>query len=73
MNDYATFSRARLKALLKEHGLDKPLDSNDLTLEMLDIELRLDGLDRRLAAAESEITRLQMEAVGVVRFDDLLL
>lgn len=58
MNDYSTFSRARLQTMLRDYGLDQPLDEHDLTLQFLDTELRLERLDRRVSAAESVSSRL---------------
>lgn len=37
-----TINRLRLNTLLRDHGLDQPLDEHDLALQLLSIELRLE-------------------------------
>lgn len=63
MNDYSAFNRDRLRTLLADHGLDKPLDEHELALQLLDSELRYEGLEKRVAYVESVISRLRDSAL----------
>ncbi len=40
--DFSTVNRLRLNSMLRDRGLDKPLDDYELTLQLLDTELRLE-------------------------------
>lgn len=50
MTDFTSMNRLRLKTMLKEHGLDRPLDEHELALQLLDTELRLERDEADIAA-----------------------
>lgn len=50
MANFTTMNRIRLNALLREHGLDQPLDDHNLALQLLDTELRLKHAEQTLDA-----------------------
>jgi predicted metal-dependent HD superfamily phosphohydrolase len=50
MKNFTTFNRLRLNAMLRDFGLDKPLDKHDLALQLLSIELRLEHNEADIAA-----------------------
>lgn len=50
MKNHITFNRLRLNTLLRDRGLDQPLDGHDLALQLLDTELRLERNEAVIAA-----------------------
>lgn len=49
-DSYSTVNRLRLRTMLKERGLDRPLDDHELALQLLDTELRLERTQETLDA-----------------------
>lgn len=47
--NFSTMNKARRQTLLREHGLDTPLSPEDLAYRLLALELRLEGIEGRLA------------------------
>ncbi len=62
MKDNSALNAERLRALLLEHDLDRPLTDMDLALRILDIESRLDGIREDMIAID---TALQDHGVDV--------
>lgn len=48
MDNFNSFNRLRLNALLRDHDLDRPLNDRDLALQLLDTELRLEHVEETL-------------------------
>ncbi len=55
MNNFTTVNRLRLNTLLREHGLDQPLDDHELALQLLSTELRLKKDEELLAIIEEKL------------------
>lgn len=55
MNNFTTVNRLRLNTLLREHGLDQPLDDHELALKLLSTELRLKKDEELLAIIEEKL------------------
>lgn len=49
MIDLSTINSLRLGVILAEHGLDKPLNEEDVVLELLSLKLRLEELESKTA------------------------
>ncbi|MEF2745011.1 MAG: hypothetical protein U0N57_06165 [Collinsella sp.] len=47
--NFSTMNKARRQALLREHDLGAPLSPEDLAYRLLSLELRLEGIEGRLA------------------------
>lgn len=46
--NYSHINRLRLRAMLRERGLDRPLDDHEMALQLLDTELRLEQAESTL-------------------------
>lgn len=55
MKDYSALNAARLRTLLREHDLDRPLTDMDLAFRILDIESRLDGIREDMIAIDAAL------------------
>ena len=54
--NFSTINKARRQTLLREHGLDTPLSPEDLVYRLLALELRLEGIEGRLAKTTGDST-----------------
>ena len=50
MKLFTTLNRRHLNTLLRDRGLDQPLDEHDLALQLLETELRLERNEAVIAA-----------------------
>lgn len=50
--DFGTMGRLRLRTLLKDRGLDEPLDEHELAIELLELELRLERAEKAISVLE---------------------
>lgn len=48
MDNFSSFNRLHLNALLRDRDLDRPLNDRDLALQLLDTELRLERAEETL-------------------------
>lgn len=48
VNKFSTINRLRLRAMLRDRGLDQPLDDHEMALQLLDTELRLEQAESTL-------------------------
>ena len=55
ISNHTTINRLRLNAMLRDFGLDQPLDEHDLALQLLGTELRLKKAEDALVAIEDKL------------------
>lgn len=48
VDKFSTINRLRLRAMLRDRGLDQPLDDHEMALQLLDTELRLERAESTL-------------------------
>lgn len=54
--DFSAMSKAQRQTLLREHDLEAPLSPEGLACRLLSLELRLEGIEVRLAETTSDNT-----------------
>lgn len=54
--DFSTMSKAQRQTLLREHDLEASLSPEGLACRLLSLELRLEGIEVRLAETTSDNT-----------------
>ncbi|WP_418242987.1 hypothetical protein [Ellagibacter isourolithinifaciens] len=54
--DFSTMNKAQRQTLLREHDLEAPLSPEGLACRLLSLELRLEGIEVRLAETTSDNT-----------------
>lgn len=53
--DFTNFNRLRLGTMLRDYGLDQPLDEHELALQLLGTELRLKRAEELLSIIEEKL------------------